>query len=145
MKNKILIIISSFLILISLNSCSFFIKEYPTVNDFCYLQKGMEYSRVVKLYDMENAITFDFTSEGQKYKCIAIRVHSSEFNTGTDKNKMTFITMSPFFLVFTDSKLYNFGYLYQFKNSENSKWHILANPMNDAYKTSFNKWLEDNK
>lgn len=139
------------MILLSLNSCSVFIKEYPTVNDFCYLQKGMEYSKVEKLYDKEKAITFDFTSEGQKYKCIAIRVHNSELNTGSSKFKpgtstntsQTFITMSPFFLVFTDSKLYNFGYLYQFKNSENPKWHLLANPMNDSYNISFNKWLEN--
>ena len=91
----------------------------------------MSFSKIDSTFnisDTDRYPTYDFEFDNQKFKAIVPRITNyvhKEFSKsaapGAGSTQRTYAFVDPFFMVFKDNKLYNWGYLYEFKNNASNK------------------------
>ncbi|MCX6147120.1 MAG: hypothetical protein NTW25_07690 [Candidatus Kapabacteria bacterium] len=149
MKNSLLIyvLICFTLVVVACNGP----KDLSKANDLLYLKQGMEYSILDSIFNLKSKIRFNIEFENEGYTVVASGIcnfHHSQSSsykvpgpsipgpssvtpnnpyggfTKTETTKSFDMSKSEydkFYLIFKNRTLVNWGYLYEFKNSDSEK------------------------
>ncbi len=138
MKNKLCISLFLVVTTIFITSCG---SRFAGANDFARFKKGMDFSKEAGA-DSDDIPLFQFEFDNQMYKCHVLPItnyfhreytspQEQKFSGRTEK--ITFFR-DPYFVISKDNKLFNWGYLYEFKNDPSNKGGQFGLAMEDGYK-----------
>ncbi|MBI3258101.1 MAG: hypothetical protein HYZ54_01265 [Ignavibacteriae bacterium] len=144
MKNKLCINLFLVITTVFMSSCG---NKFIGANDFARLKKGMDFSKELTV-DSDMIPIFEFEFDNQKYQCQVLPVTNyfhKEFTTPQEqkynggRSEKTTYFRDFYFLITKNSKLFNWGYLYEFKNDPSNKGSQFGLALEAGYKNYLQK------